>query len=372
MCRPNNPSRLGGTYGTLRIFVSSKIKNELTEERKSAGAVIEDDLKQEAVMWEKLPPAMSMSPEEAYLNGVRDSEVYVGIIGTKYSPGPFEEFEEASRTGKKILIFLKAVSARENEQNNFVEKAREFKCADYTLPVEFPTKLRDSILALMAEQTVQQLAVKGGVVMDFVKEYNAKYIRPVLEETNAIVNILRERQFVELPVDVRNNASRGIFVGVRPELDKELTAFYEKVMAFNNLRILALSEYKQMFSESLQNIAPINADSVQRGELLQRLMDNASFFIVLREQDEAWYQAYDRIQGVLSVPLANMASFKTSRPRDIARDLINVLLGERRRRIMLSEISPTASGKYNKGFDELLPVASQLRERLTEVYSGRA
>jgi len=69
--------------------------------------------------------AQSKSPQAAYLDGVRESDVYVGILGERYSLATQEEFDEAVRTGKDLLIFVEKTRDRETEQAAFLERVED-------------------------------------------------------------------------------------------------------------------------------------------------------------------------------------------------------------------------------------------------------
>ena len=67
-------------------------------------------------------------------DGVRDCDVYVGILGSRYgwiTPSGLsateEELEEAVETGKKRLIFVEEVSMREEKQEEFIRRAGDYK-----------------------------------------------------------------------------------------------------------------------------------------------------------------------------------------------------------------------------------------------------
>lgn len=342
----------------------------MKKERTLAREVIDIDLKQEAVMWEKLPPAMAKSAEEAYLEGVHTSQVYVGIIGAKYSPGSFDEFQEALGYGRKPLIFAKTVSDREPKQQEFLEKARLFKCADYSDPTDFRSKLRESLLALIGEQTELQLQTKGDTRVEYAKQYRTEYIRPLLEETNAIVNILRDQQYDQLPTDAWTKLKRSIFIGRNQQLDQEIESLYHKVMKFNDLKNSAFNEYKQIVVKVVDRFPLIGVKKIEHDQVIERLGDHASFFVIRRDQNEEWYQAYDRVCNDLEVPIKNLDSTLSKvKPSEV----INQVLSAIRHDELMSSLrrAPQYIGEYREAFDKLLPITTSVRDKLNEIYSGK-
>jgi len=59
---------------------------------------------------------------EASLKGVRDSDIYVGIFGRKYSQITLREYGEAVRNRKPCLIYLKKARNRDVSLKEFVEQ----------------------------------------------------------------------------------------------------------------------------------------------------------------------------------------------------------------------------------------------------------
>ena len=78
--------------------------------------------------------ALDKSPRNACLDGVRNCDVYLGILGqffgTKVPSGKSvteEEFEEAVRLGKKRLIFIENVSTFDPDQHTFIAKIGNYQ-----------------------------------------------------------------------------------------------------------------------------------------------------------------------------------------------------------------------------------------------------
>ena len=356
----------------LKIFVSSKIKGELEEERKLARQVIDDDLKQEAVMWEKLPPAMAKSSEDAYLEGVRNSQVYVGIIGAKYSPGSFDEFQEALSKGKKPLIFVKDVPDREPKEFEFLENTKKFKHANYSKAAEFPSKLKDSIVALIAEEALAQMQMKGVAQADYAQSYRNEYVRPLFEETNVVMQILREKRFEQLPTHAWLESRKSIHLGIDQQLDEEVQSLYKSVSEFNSLRILAFENFKQLARETVQAVLPRDSNRTDVDQVLERLTDHAALFVIVRQQNEDWWTAYDNVKKDVEIPLNNINKSVSValRPSDV----VDPILGAIRRQLLEAPVMQrrTYIGEYNDGFDKLLAPTATLLNRLREVYSGRS
>ena len=107
-----------------KIFISGAQK-ELKEERRAAKEFIRDDVLLseyfDVFLFED-SPAKSKSSQTAYIEEVRKSDIYIGILGRQYGGSekisPTEtEFREAKATHKEILVYIKG--------QNTVDKSRE-------------------------------------------------------------------------------------------------------------------------------------------------------------------------------------------------------------------------------------------------------
>ncbi len=78
-------------------------------------------------------PAGGHSPRNACLDGVRSSDAIVLLLGARYGfIGPSgiavteEEYEEAKRTHKRVLVFLEDVAIREPQQQAFADRVQSY------------------------------------------------------------------------------------------------------------------------------------------------------------------------------------------------------------------------------------------------------
>ena len=105
-------------------------------------------------------PAQPRSPESACLEGLRSSDVYVGILGPRYgSPtasrrsATEEEFEEASRRSIPRLLF-RTMSDVDRDQAEFIERVRG-RWGDGLFYAQFdtPEELKDEIVKALTSLT---------------------------------------------------------------------------------------------------------------------------------------------------------------------------------------------------------------------------
>ncbi|MFA5393928.1 MAG: DUF4062 domain-containing protein [Candidatus Ratteibacteria bacterium] len=124
-----------------KIFISG-VQKELKEERRTIKKFILDDVLLveyfDIFLFEDAP-AKSRAAEAAYLEEVRKSDIYIGVLGQQYGgaskgkTSPTEaEFREAKTTHKNILIYIKGKNGtndktREEGIQNLIKEIRDSK-----------------------------------------------------------------------------------------------------------------------------------------------------------------------------------------------------------------------------------------------------
>lgn len=142
-----------------RVFVSSLI-TDLPDERSTVRAAI-DSLGATAVMFEDLG-AQDISAEQAYLSGVRSSEVYVGMWGLRYGsrmPDGYSathaEFLEAERNGLRLCLFVHRETSGEMDgaQRDLIQGARNlYTTSPWTDPQDLGGRVKRRLEELAAEE----------------------------------------------------------------------------------------------------------------------------------------------------------------------------------------------------------------------------
>jgi len=113
-----------------RVFISSVIKG-FEQERAAARRAVES-LRQSPVMAEDFG-AKPHSARVACLEGVRSSQIYVGILGERYGyvaqsgvSVTEEEFLEARRRGLRLLLFVEN-GPKESQQQAFLDRISQYE-----------------------------------------------------------------------------------------------------------------------------------------------------------------------------------------------------------------------------------------------------
>ena len=139
----------------LQVFVSSTVE-ELKDARAIAREAI-NDFQFSPLMCEDWG-ASTESSRKTYLKEIKNSDVYIGIFWKNYSEPTVEEYREAIRLGKEILLYVKK---EENElrNNNLKEFLTNIKNLDsghiyyeYDTVVDLKSRIKDNISRIVSKK----------------------------------------------------------------------------------------------------------------------------------------------------------------------------------------------------------------------------
>jgi hypothetical protein len=354
---------------SLKVFVSSSMANgELTEERHVAQKIIEE-LKLEPLMWELLPPSAPKDVEDAYLDGVRFCNVYVGIIGVGGSPGSLQEFLEAVKLTKRCIMFVKKARERQPIADEFLQHASKVDCVEYSELQEFSSQLEESLLNFIAEETLRRLETKSHSQEDFTHNYLENYVKPVLDEVKEAEKTLIERRFVELRTDVWNTIGRSALFGADSELDQRISEFYSRMNNLNFLRTAAVDEYRQSVTSVMQEAFLETARS-QYVAIERLLIDNFDVFVITHG---------DAYSGLAKPLLDQLDGLAKSIPPEHWRAIHVSALWLANKVFQRAKHTLGSNGKYVVGpslqylaaFEALRPEARRTREVLLRLYQWK-
>ena len=119
----------------IKIFISSVLKELINERLAVQEAITKNGFLSryfEVEMWEGFPP-MAVPSREAYLEKLKECDIYIGLFGNEYGIpeedglSPTErEYRRAKADGKYILVFLK--DKTDTERDDRLKKLlKEFK-----------------------------------------------------------------------------------------------------------------------------------------------------------------------------------------------------------------------------------------------------
>jgi hypothetical protein len=144
-----------------RVFVSSTV-DDMVDERAAVRREIEA-IGAEPIMWELIVP-VGMPPREAYTAGVKQADVYLLILKTRYGkrlPSGYsacnEEYEEARKRGIPILIWIKEgipSNEREGHLNRWIAELQQFhSTGSYGISAELGEATRRALRRLASSES---------------------------------------------------------------------------------------------------------------------------------------------------------------------------------------------------------------------------
>jgi len=126
-----------------KIFISSNQADFEKERRKIKDFIVNDPLYNnyfEVFIFEDTP-ANGISPQQIYLDKVRDSDIYIGLIGEIYgnknengvsaTEAEFDEFTKGKNKYNTYMFILEDIKIDQNTKK-FIEKARNFTYSKFT------------------------------------------------------------------------------------------------------------------------------------------------------------------------------------------------------------------------------------------------
>lgn len=136
--------------GFLDVFISSKEKTELVDDRLVVEEIV-DYLCLNSINSENRH-AVSNSMESENIKEVRESHLYIGILGESYSDAVRNEFDTARANKKKVLIFIRDVPKRHSQLKSFIKDIRNPKTGIITRNYADVIKLREEVKASLMKE----------------------------------------------------------------------------------------------------------------------------------------------------------------------------------------------------------------------------
>ncbi len=152
-----------------KIFISG-VQKELKEERFAVKEIIAENilLKEyfKVFLFED-SPAKSKSAKTAYLDEVRKCDIYLGILGCEYGAvsknnlsATEQEFREAQRTNKEVLIYIKGKDDTKRDKNlkKLISEIKDentgYKYKRFNTIPEFKNSIYESLIDFLREKGI--------------------------------------------------------------------------------------------------------------------------------------------------------------------------------------------------------------------------
>jgi hypothetical protein len=256
-----------------RIFVSSLI-TDMPAERSAVRAAVEA-VGATPVMFEDLGP-QDVSAEQAYLSGVRSSDVYVGMWGPRYGvrmPDGYSathaEFLEAERDGLRLCLFVHGEASGEMDgaQRDLIQGARNlYTTSSWSDPSDLGQRVRRRLEDLASEDLAPWVRVG----------------RAVFRATE----ILNDGRTISITTEVRSDAVHSELVRLRDQRAGSLpfaSPNYARSVQFAELSTRTVStvghEERLVLSvgEQRPSNMPVAINGVSAEEITRRALSDGLF-----------------------------------------------------------------------------------------------
>lgn len=269
----------------IRIFISS-VQSEFAAERRSLAAFLRSDALLgkffDPFIFEELPATDGWA-EKVYLDEVRRSDIYIGLIGQQYGHedkegvSPTErEFDYATLQHKVRYIFLTPHKSSERHP-----KSSAFRKKVDTSVVRKIFRGQTDLLQQVYHSLVRYLEEKGYIQtapFDAMLHRKATFEHIDLEKVKAFVRTARARR--GLPLD-KNTSPEEVLLHLNLLEDGKLTNSALLLFAKDPQRFFITSEVKCASFHGNTMAKPIPSYKVFRGDVFS-LVDQAIEFVMAK------------------------------------------------------------------------------------------
>lgn len=280
----------------ISVFISSAMR-ELEYEREVAQQVLEQ-MNVSPLLFELLP-AMNQSPSSAYLDEVRDCDIFVLLLWKSLRSAVAEEYAEAVKTNKPVLVFLKSLLENEERERDLKEFLHEMLGTSSSKQ----SFVRTTIFKSYRRLSELRDAIRESVTSELVKFYREPTYtlsREELYELGASIIKQAERRLYIL------QQTPALFLGARDYLsDDENKRPYEKLF------VDSLSEWiRANHHDAGKEFLHLFSISALKKELLEeRLLDQSNYLEEVRARiarfAEIEHQSHQRFRfRTISLPFS--------------------------------------------------------------------
>ena len=272
-----------------RIFISG-VQKELKQERRAIkNFVLNDALLSEYfdVFLFEDAPAKSRSAETSYLGEVKKSDIYIGILGTKYGStakgkiSPTEaEFREAQKSHKTILVYIKGENSankkkREEGVQKLIKEIRDSKSGFSYKRFSDATELTRLVYANLIEFLKEKGIVGRGAFDERICE-SATFADINEEKIRWFVRVARDAR--KFPLDI-NTPTKDVLTHLNLLQGDKLTNAAILLFGKNPHRFFLQAEIKCVQLPGTEVCKPFPSYKVYNNDLFEQV-DKAVAFVL--------------------------------------------------------------------------------------------
>ena len=248
------------------VFISSVMRG-FAPQRQAARSAVEL-LRLRPVMAEDFG-AKAHSSQVACIDGVRQSEVYVLILGERYGyiaasgkSATEEEFDEARRRGIPVLCFVET-GTKEPRQEEFLARLKSYEEGYHLGFYDTPTKLKDSIVQalndLLGNPEIRLLDASGAKAHLDCHSWGAKKTNHEGTWLGAVILPIRQGFDCVSPIDLGKRAVQDEFL--KPAMFGDAALFARQLgISHRETEASLIFEQKDEHRHSLIATLEINCD----------------------------------------------------------------------------------------------------------------
>jgi hypothetical protein len=233
-----------------RVFVSSLIAG-MGEERAAVRGAIRS-VGATPVMFEDDLGAQDVPADEAYLGGVRSSEVYVGLLGKRYGvrmgdgfSATHAELLEAERNGLRLCVYVHDPAGSDGHQRDLIASVQNmYTTSPWTDPVDLGERVERRLRDLAAQDLAPWVRLgravfrarqidDDGTTITVTADIRSVAVRAELEQ-------LRDRRAGDLPFAAPNVARQVQVVGLASSTSSTLSHRVEVTLRVQERRAASM------------------------------------------------------------------------------------------------------------------------------------
>jgi predicted transport protein len=240
---------------------------------------------------------------ESSLKAVRDSDIYIGVFGRKYSETAIEEYREAVKCRKPCLTYVKKVKIRDGGLSRFIDDdlRNEFKYSPFRgtkdLTAQVETDLKRFILETLRIGLDERAKKKDETIALIEKEEKAKPI--VLGEKDPLAraeSAFKQKNYIECLVMTTVALEISLRKALRTRnLDAEGKSLGELIQLGVKSLVLNPTEVNRLREVShFRNVAVHQGDTPNR-ETTKWVLDTAKSIIYRLGSNDGLKSELERI-----------------------------------------------------------------------------
>lgn len=270
----------------FKIFVSS-IQKELKDERFAVKELIAEHvlLKEyfKVFLFED-SPAKGKSAKTAYIDEVRKSDIYLGILGNEYGAAgknnlsaTEQEFREAQRTGKEILLYIKGKDDKKRDKRlqKLISEIRHedtgYKYKRFNNISELKNNIYESLIEFLREK-----GIVGRQAFDSAACEDAGFEDIDKEKVKRFLQIAKNQR--SFPLDV-STPVKDVFVHLNLLKASKLTNAAILLFAKNPHKFFLQAEVKCLQFSGTEVEKPFTSYHIYNGDLFEQIDKSVAFVL---------------------------------------------------------------------------------------------